>query len=127
MTGLGDVGKVRRMAGGEYAGGATTVGAGWERWWVGASAQHPDSPRTVSARRLQALVRRQNARRLLTDARAERLADLPVMTEGVDDAAHKPAVLFVPRPHFRCSSSHRFSVNGLRVPYDQDEASRCTA
>src|SRR6266699_4641050 len=78
-------------------------------------------------RQLQGLVRRQNARRLLTDAGAERLADLPVMTEGVDDPAHETAVLFVHRPHFGCSSSHRSSVNGLRVPYDQHEASRSTA
>jgi hypothetical protein len=47
----------------------------------------------------------QNRRRLFADTGAERLADLPVMTERVDDAAHEPTVLFMHRPHFSCSGS----------------------
>src|SRR6266404_1559067 len=67
------------------------------------------------------------ARRLLADTGAERLAYLPVMTEGVDHAAHEPTVLFVHRPDFSCSGSQRLSVQGPGVLDDQDETSRCTA
>ena len=68
-----------------------------------------------------------NRRRLFADTGTEWLADLPVMTEGVDDAAHEPTVLFMHRPHFSCSGSQRLRVKGGRVVHYQDEASGCTA
>src|SRR5260221_11594679 len=64
------------------------------------------------------------SRGLLAHARSERLPNLPVMAEGIDDPADEPAMFLPNGPDLPGTSSAGLSEQAFGIRRDQDEAGR---